>query len=263
MPEMPRLPESDFESETRPSLPDLESTRASSPVDATRAMPPVTGPQHVTPATSSSEYMLSGTRQRSQHRSPDRRPRERRDSGFYLPVWSVALMLLLVFAVASGMILLVISLGGQTAPESGPRIIVVTAVPTSPSASSQLLPVSPTIAAEFEQGIQEQSPSFELAGPTLEPVILSPTPETIAAGKRVAVVDAEDSGLNVRSGPGLDNEVRFIADNGETFTVIGGPTQADSLTWWQVQDPSDISRTGWAAASYLQVTALPDQTGSF
>jgi hypothetical protein len=84
-------------------------------------------------------------------------------------------------------------------------------------------------------------------------VILSPTPETIAVGKRVVVTDAEDSGLNVRTGPGLDNEVRFIADNGETFTVIGGPTQADSLTWWQVQNPLDTSETGWAAASYLQV----------
>jgi hypothetical protein len=256
MPEIPRLPESDFESETRPSLPDvsdLESTRASSPVDETRAMPPVTGARHVTAAAPPDEYVLSGTRQRSQRRPPDRRPRERRDSGFYLPVWSVALMLLIVFGVASGMILLVISLGGQTAPESGPRIIIVTAVPTSPLLSNQSLPASPTIAVPFEQDFEEQSPSFELAGPTLEPVILSPTPETIAVGKLIVVIDAEDSGLNVRSGPGLDNEVRFIAENGETFIVIGGPTQANSLAWWQVQDPSDTSRTGWAAASYLQV----------
>jgi hypothetical protein len=256
MPEIPRLPESDFESETRPTSPDLsdlESTRASSPVDATRAMPPVTGTEHVTPANPIGEYMLSGTRQRSQRRPPDRRPRERRDSGFYLPVWSVALMLLLVFGVASGMILLVISLGGQTAPESGPRIVIITAAPTSPSETNVLSPVSPTIPIQVGQGTQDQPLSFELQGPTLEPVVLSPTPETIGVGKRVVVVDAQDSGLNVRSGPGLDNEVRFIADNGNTFTVIGGPTQANSLTWWQVQDPSDTSRTGWAAASYLQV----------
>jgi uncharacterized protein YgiM (DUF1202 family) len=68
-------------------------------------------------------------------------------------------------------------------------------------------------------------------------------------------VDAEDSGLNVRSGPGLDNEVRFVADNGESFNVISGPTQADSMTWWQVQDPLDTERTGWAASSYLQVAS--------
>jgi hypothetical protein len=163
-------------------------------------------------------------------------------------------MLLLVFAVASGMILLVIGLGGNTAPESGPRIVIVTAAPTSiPRSADQASPVSPTIPPEFEQHNQTQAPSFDLQGPTLEPVVLSPTPETIGVGKQVLVVDAEDSGLNVRAGPGLDTEVRFIADNGESFNIIAGPSQADSLTWWQVQDPLDTERTGWAAASYLQV----------
>ncbi len=254
MPEIPRLPESDYDSETRPALPelpDLESTRANTPVDATRAMPPVRPPQHVSPPTRPGEYPLSGTRQRG--RAPERRPPVRRESGLYLPVWSVALMLLVVFAVASGMILLVIGLGGNTAPESGPRIVIVTAAPTAADGSGQLLSVSPTIPVQFEQSSQTQPPSLALQGPTLEPVVLSPTPETIAVGKRVLVVDAEDSGLNVRSGAGLDNDVRFIAENGDTFTVIGGPTQANSLTWWQVQDPSNTERTGWAAASYLHV----------
>jgi len=256
MPEIPRLPDSDFDSETCPSPPDLselENTRVSTPVDATRAMPPVTRTPHVTPNTLPGEYTLSGTRERGQRRPPERKPPERRDSGFYLPIWSVALMLVIVFAAASGMILLVISLGGQTAPESGPRIIVVTAAPTQASESSQLLSEPPTIPAQFEQNIESTLPSLELAGPTLEPVVLSPTPETIGVGKQVAVVDAQDTGLNVRSGPGLNNEVRFIADNGDSFNVIGGPTQADSLTWWQVQDPADTSRTGWAASSYLRV----------
>lgn len=247
MPEIPRLPDEGFDSETLPSLPelsDLESTRASTPVDITRPMPPVSP---------SGEYMLSGTRQRSQRRPPDRRPPDRHDSGLYLPIWSVALMLLTVFAVASGVILLVIGLGGQTAPERGPRIVIITAAPTSPA--NQVLPASPTSAAQFEQSTRGIPPSFALAGPTLEPVLLSPTPETIGVGKQVVVVDAEDSGLNVRSGPGLDNEVRFIAENDDTFNVVGGPTQADSLTWWQVQDPLDNSRSGWAAASYLRVVS--------
>jgi hypothetical protein len=162
-------------------------------------------------------------------------------------------MLVIVFAAASGMILLVISLGGQTAPESGPRIIIVTAAPTSVPESSQSQAMSPTIPVQSDLNVQTRLPSFELSGPTLEPVVLSPTPDTIGVGKQVIVVDAEDTGLNVRSGPGLNNEVRFIADNGDTFAVIGGPSQADSLAWWQVQDPADTSRTGWAASSYLQV----------
>jgi hypothetical protein len=254
--DMPRLPESDYESETRPSPPDLldlESTRASAPIDVTRAMPPVTDRGHVQ---ASGDYMLSGSRDGQPRRQPDRRerrPREPRKSGFYLPVWSVALMLILVFAVASGVILLVLSLGGQTAPESGPRFVIVTAVPTTAPAVEQALPASPTISIEFDPGSQSEPQSFALEGPTLEAVVLSPTPETIAIGKQVIVIDAEDSGLNVRSGAGLDNEVRFIADNGETFTIIGGPTQADSISWWQIQDPADNSRSGWASASYLQV----------
>lgn len=254
MSEIPRLPDDGSNSETRPSPPeltDLESTRASSPIDATRAMPPVARPAHVEPATRPGEYTLSGTRQRGQRYPPSRKPPQRRDSGLYLPIWSVALMLLVVLAVASGMILLVISLGGNTAPESGPRILIITAVPAPASSSNPALPASPTIPVEFDQA--SQPPSFALEGPTLEPVVLSPTPETIAVGKQVVVVDAEDSGLNVRSGPGLENEVRFVADNGETFTIIGGPTQADSLIWWQIQDSQDNSRSGWAAASYLQV----------
>lgn len=255
MPDIPRLPESDFDSETRPALPelpDLESTRANTPVDATRAMTPASPTQHATPATRPGEYPLSGTRQRG--RPADRRPPPvRRESGLYLPVWSVALMLLLVFAVASGMILLVIGLGGNTAPESGPRIIIVTAAPTSGETSNQILPISPTIPVQGEQSSETEPLSFELQGPTLEPVVFTATPETIGVGKQVLVTDAEDSGLNVRSGPGLDNEVRFIAENGDIFMVIGGPTQGNSLTWWQVQDPTDTERTGWAAASYLQV----------
>jgi uncharacterized protein YgiM (DUF1202 family) len=127
-------------------------------------------------------------------------------------------------------------------------------VPTiAPASNQSLVLASPTIPLEINPDSQQQPQSFALEGPTLEPVILSPTPETIAVGKQVIVIVAEDSGLNVRSGPGLDNEVRFIADNGETFTIIGGPTQADSITWWQLQDPTDNSRSGWASASYLQV----------
>ena len=70
-------------------------------------------------------------------------------------------------------------------------------------------------------------------------------------------VQVTTDGLNIRSGPGTENQVRFNASRGQLFTVIGGPQQGSSLTWWQVEDPADSSRTGWAAADYLEVVAQP------
>jgi uncharacterized protein YraI len=89
--------------------------------------------------------------------------------------------------------------------------------------------------------------------------VISPTPESIAVGKTV-ITAAEDSGVNVRSGPSVQNERLFVAKNGEVFMIIDGPTQGDGLTWWKIQSPSDSSRSGWAAAAYLEIQGAPTST---
>ncbi len=59
--------------------------------------------------------------------------------------------------------------------------------------------------------------------------------------------------LRIRPEPSLDNTEKFFANQNDRFTVIGGPEQGSGLTWWQVQDPDDPTRSGWAAADYLDV----------
>ncbi|NWG17388.1 MAG: SH3 domain-containing protein [Chloroflexi bacterium] len=176
--------------------------------------------------------------------------------GFYLPLWSVGLMLMAVAGIVGCFTLLVVSLGGrQTPPTSAPRFVIITAQPTL--LGQETLPallVSPTLPEGFGPGFQGTIPAFALQGPTLAPVIFTPTPIALAVGAQVIVTDAGDSGLNIRSGPSRDNAVQFLAPEGTLFNIIAGPQQsADGLVWWQVQDPVQSSRVGWAASIYLTV----------
>jgi hypothetical protein len=181
--------------------------------------------------------------------------RTRRDSGFYLPLWSLALMLFVVLIIAGGIVALIIGLGGRSAPELDPVIIVSTSVPTEPAGAVAAVPASPTIPPEFDPSVSGARPSaLQLAGPTLVPVSLSPTPQPITLGGQVRVIDVGIQQLNVRDRAGTrESTVVFRAEEGTIFTVVGGPEQADGLTWWRVQDPDNQARAGWAAANYLQL----------
>ena len=178
-----------------------------------------------------------------------RKPKDRSSSPLYLPAWSVGLMLLLVFGIVAATVTLVLTLGGQNAPGGEPRIIIITAPPSStPAPEVATTPTAPNV--EPLPSFQAPLPTFGLEGPTLIPIILSPTPIAIAVGATVIVnVD----GLNVRSAAGTGNDVVTFANEGDRFTVVGGPEQASNLTWWQVQSQDDTSVTGWAAADYLDV----------
>lgn len=176
-----------------------------------------------------------------------RRRDSRKTSGLYLPAWSVGLMLLIVIAIVVALVTLLLTLGGGTPPAGEPRIVVVTAVPTDTPLPSQPTPTPSPI----PQGIVGTSipvPEFALEGPTLPPIVFSPTPLSIVIGGNVRI-DAD--GLNVRQAPGLDQTILFRADQNEVFRVIGGSQRASDITWWQIEDPDDPTRSGWAAADYL------------
>jgi uncharacterized protein YgiM (DUF1202 family) len=162
----------------------------------------------------------------------------------------VLLMLFLVGGSISCIVLAVLSLGGRQAPAGSPRFVVITAAPTSTVGETPILLNSPT-APVIDQSVPGAGQAFALAGPTLPPVVLSPTPDTVAVGKTV-VSTADESELNVRSGPGIQNDVVFRAPKGQTFKVIDGPQQADGFTWWKVQSTAD-GKEGWAVAVYLNV----------
>ncbi|RMG79972.1 MAG: SH3 domain-containing protein, partial [Chloroflexi bacterium] len=215
----------------------------------TRPNTPVTSVQH---PTNQQQYVLAGKRQRGRSSRKAQRKPPPSESGLYLPIWSIILMLVIVLIIAFGIVFLIISLGGKTPTQKQPRIVVITAVPSPTTENIIALPqITPTTS---DQGIAYPLPTFALEGPTLEPVYLSPTPETIAVGKTVRVFDVAPDQLNIRNNPGTtDSVVLFRADDGAQFIIIGGPTQADGLTWWQVQNPVNPAETGWAAANYLEV----------
>lgn len=79
----------------------------------------------------------------------------------------------------------------------------------------------------------------------------SPVPGMISIGSYVQISQTQGSGLNVRSSPGLDSSVNFLALDAEVFEVRQGPKETDGILWWYLVTPVDEGRNGWAAANYL------------
>jgi len=135
------------------------------------------------------------------------------------------------------LIILVVSVGGLALCGLGGRSIL--AGFASPTAT-------PTIMVR---------PTFTLvptATPTPTPTPTpAPVPTEVAVGGFVRVVE----GVNFRTEPSTQGQlIRSLAD-GVVLEVIGGPTDADGLTWWQLKDVD--GSLGWAASQYLASTAPP------
>ncbi len=178
-----------------------------------------------------------------------RKTGDRSRNPLYVPAWSVGIMLLLVVGIVFSIIFLAMQLGGKTAPAGQPQVIIITAIPSNTPAVQQTATAT-TPLVEALPTFQGPIPTFALEGPTLAPIILSPTPVEITIGATVIVnVD----GLNIRSEAGTGNKVVTNGNKGDRFTVIDGPQEANNYTWWHITDPEDPSRDGWAAADYLDV----------
>jgi hypothetical protein len=149
-------------------------------------------------------------------------------------------MVVIVVAIAGGIIALVIELGGPAnLTVSDPRIVIITVEPTSLTNSDAL--VTPTA---LNIVTRQPAQSLTLTGPTLAPTsTFTPTPAVIAVGSSVIVVG--EGGVNVRSGPSRSEGVVAVANQGDRFTVIGGPEEGDGLTFWQLRSEDGVS--GWAA----------------
>lgn len=188
--------------------------------------------------------------------APDKRKRddEPRRSGCLIPAWTILLTLILVFACAFALLAAAITLGGDAEPSGRPQIVLITpaVTPTSPMVAFFTTP-TPTLMGTSDAAALA---TFALEGPTLAPVIFTPTPMQIAVG--VQVVADVDGGLNVREQPGISGNILFQASYQALFNVIGGPENVNGLTWWRIQDPFDPSRGGWAAGEFLAV--VPPQS---
>ena len=177
------------------------------------------------------------------HPPPRKRKPKPESSGFYLPLWSVILMLLNVAAAAACIIFAVIAVGGRTNTfDSAPVVIVLTA---APSQTPEQPPITAVSTEPVRAIITRQAASnLELAGPTLAPTNTpTPTPVMISVNSTVIVVG--NSGINVRTAPGTDQLLSFVANPNEMFLVVDGPQTANNLTWWRIRD--NAGRAGWAA----------------
>lgn len=91
-------------------------------------------------------------------------------------------------------------------------------------------------------------------GATATPAPTLPTGggEGFLAGDLVEVSGTGGEGLRLRRQPSLQAEIVVLGLESEVFRVIAGPTTADGYTWWQLVNPYDSGKQGWAVSLYLR-----------
>lgn len=108
--------------------------------------------------------------------------------------------------------------------------------------------------------------------PTLTPIVVTPPEATptatleipppppagmITLGAVVQIAGTGGEGLNLRDTAGLESRVQYLGFESEVFTVEDGPVEVDGLNWWYIVGFSDPSRSGWAAANFLEIVQSP------
>ena len=139
-------------------------------------------------------------------------------------------------------LLVVVILGGAVllARENLPAQPLV----LEPTATATVVEPTPTVEAT------PLAPTPTSVPPTATP---EPTPTTeIEPGVEVQVVGAGVDKLSFRSGPGSDYARLKIVSDGDTFTVLDGPEEADGYLWWRLKD--DAGTIGWVAENWLEPT---------
>jgi hypothetical protein len=167
-------------------------------------------------------------------------PPSKRESGWYLPWWSLLVLIAFVAAAAIGAWAVVDSVGGAAAPGGQtPIVIVVTATFTigPPPTLTPLPQVEPPTVAPL---------------PTVVPTATLP-PGEFRPGVIVEVVGVGLNGLNIRAGAGTSAVLLFVAPERTRFMIMSGPQNASGFEWWEVREVNAPNRTGWAARNFLQV----------
>lgn len=172
------------------------------------------------------------------------------------PWWSCLLTTIAVMFCVGGLALGFIALGGNNPPPPATQLVILTAQPAVlTQAAAPIGQIDAPQSAPTRVG--EGGAALVLSGPTLPAVIFTPTPQPIAIGITVQVISVGDQQLNVRERPGIvDVNIAFRAPEGTRFIIGDGPSQADGLTWWRLDDPT-TGRSGWAASNYLQPVVNP------
>ena len=59
-------------------------------------------------------------------------------------------------------------------------------------------------------------------------------------------------GLRMRKNPGINEEILFLADEGETLKIIDGPNMIDNQIWWGLISIDNPQKSGWSVQDYLE-----------
>ena len=167
-----------------------------------------------------------------------RLPREKRvEPKQRIPSWVPGLISIALVAVACSM-----AVNFVNRSQSAINRALAPATPTT-------LSVSPTPTEEFPPTATPFMAATETPLPL--PTVDSALTGGITVGGKVKVFDT-DTGLNFRKGPSRNAELIKKLPDGDTLSVIGGPTQADNFIWWQLKDSGGV--VGWGVQTYLQAT---------
>ncbi len=137
--------------------------------------------------------------------------------------------------------------GLPLAAKASPTTALANETETLAAASETSIPGTVTITSTIASATATFTPS-----PSLSPtpaITLTPTsscpgavPQQVAVGMRAQVCTKSDN-LIVRSDANLSADELFRMATGTQFNVIGGPTCANSSSWWLIK--TDAGRTGW------------------
>ncbi len=150
--------------------------------------------------------------------------------------------LVLVFSIGLAILLLAViyAIIWSSLPEAGERPNPTPILTVIPAPTATLTPVLSPI----------------LLTPTVTPtLILAGNAGTIQVGAYVQITGTGGDGLRLRAGPGTDYDPIFLGREAEVFLVKDGPKEGTGYTWFFLEAPYDTTRSGWAAANYLQVIA--------
>ncbi len=190
---------------------------------------------------------------------PGPRRRSNRDSGLYLPWWSLVILVVVAGVSAFGLLWLVMNLGSGLIPgDQTPQVIVVTnALPGNNPGVVGPAGVQPTA---VPGSIPATSITVPSAVPAAQPTetSLPGVTQGCPLNATVEVVGTEGLPLLIRVGPSQVELVQAHAEEGEWLRIVGGPQTStsvggDELEWCQVEGVTVPSRDGWAARQFLSI----------
>lgn len=163
-----------------------------------------------------------------------------RDSGLYLPCWSLVILVLVVGAAAVGLLIFALNVGSAALVDQTPQIIIVTSAiqPTLPGFNA------PPTAIPQAQATQSENL------PTVEPTQTS-LPGGCLLNQRVVVFNTGTVGLNLREEPRRSAEAQFVAREGDILQVVDGPQFFDEIEWCKVESITRPGQFGWASLEFL------------